>query len=60
LIQILCCYLATLIDYAHLHILRYSLPVIYLYTVVEMGQCIPLPVPQSGVEALSTAVKWAG
>lgn len=60
LIQILCYYLATLIDCAHLHILRYHLSIIYLYTVVETSQCILLPVPQSGLEALSAAVKWAG
>lgn len=35
LIQILCCYLATLIDYAHLQILTYNLSIIYLYAVVE-------------------------
>lgn len=40
--------LTTLIDYAHLHGLRYNLPIICLYTVVEMGHCILLPVPQSG------------
>lgn len=41
--------LTTLIDYAHLPVLRYNLSFICLYTEAEMGQCILLPVPQSSL-----------